>query len=100
MQFAQSATDSVPVYAPSPRTWPQRVVTGPVFGIRGVRWMRPPQSVASQENTLMPVGTAIVILVKPKNAFATSPSPTVNMWCAHTVTERKAIASPEATTTP
>jgi hypothetical protein len=42
MQFAQSATASVPEYDASPSTCPQSVVTGPAFGIRGVRWMRPP----------------------------------------------------------
>ena len=42
----------------------------------------------------------MVMLDNPKNALATSPRPTVNMWCAHTATDRNAIAMPEATITP
>jgi hypothetical protein len=55
--------------------------------------------VASQLKILIPVGTAIVMLEKPKSAFSTSPKPTVNMWWAQTVAERNAIATPEPTTT-
>ena len=61
--------------------------------------MRPPHIVASQLKILIPVGTAIVMLEKPKTASATSPIPTVNMWWAQTVTERNAMATPEPTTT-
>jgi hypothetical protein len=49
------------------------------YSIATLKWMRPPHRVASHENTLMPVGTAIVMLDSPKKAFATSPNPTVNM---------------------
>src|SRR6266704_6839131 len=62
--------------------------------------MRPPHSVASHEKTLIPVGTAMAKLVKPKKASAMSPKPTVNMWCAQTLTDRNAMAMPEATMTP
>ncbi len=62
--------------------------------------IRPPHSVASHEKTLIPVGTAMAKLVKPKKASATSPKPTVNMWCAQTLTDRNAMAMPEATMTP
>ena len=70
------------------------------YSIGTVNRMRPPHSVASHEKTLMPVGTAMVMLDRPKNASATSPRPTVNMWCAQTVTDRNAMAMPEATIDP
>src|SRR5690242_5894722 len=42
MQFAQSGSDSTAEKEPASRVWPQRVVTGPVRGTFGVRWIRPP----------------------------------------------------------
>src|SRR3546814_4432747 len=42
----------------------------------------PPQSVANQENTLMPVGTAITMDAAVKYIFRLIDMPTVNMWCA------------------
>src|SRR3546814_10096311 len=44
----------------------------------------PPQSVANQENTLMPVGTAITMDAAVKYIFRLIDMPTVNMWCAQT----------------
>jgi hypothetical protein len=48
------------------------------------RWIFPSQSVASHENTLIPVGTAIssveiIIGIRSQSAI-----PATNMWCAHT----------------
>ena len=39
----------------------------------------PPHIVPIQLNTLMPVGTAIIIVVTANTELATGPSPTVNM---------------------
>ena len=69
------------------------------YSMAVVMRMRPPHRVASHEKTLMPVGTAMAILDSPKAASASGPMPTVNMWCAHTVSDRKAMATPEATMT-
>ena len=42
MQFAQSASVSAAEKVPAANVWPHRVVTGPLRGTRGVRWIRPP----------------------------------------------------------
>src|SRR6266567_949305 len=42
MQLAQSGSESTAPKEPASRVWPQRVVTGPVRGTLGVRWIRPP----------------------------------------------------------
>jgi hypothetical protein len=52
----------------------------------------PPQMVAVQPNTLMPVGTAITIVVIMKNIRSQAGVPLVNIWCAQTIRPRKAIA--------
>ena len=52
-----------------------------------------PWSVASQLNTLIPVGTAIIIVAAVKYARVSTSIPTVNMWCAHTINPRIAIPS-------
>ena len=44
----------------------------------------PPQSVATQLNTLMPVGTATSKVATMKNMRNQSGVPLVNIWCAHT----------------
>ena len=41
---------------------------------------RLPASVANQLNTLMPVGTAIIIVAAVKYARVSTSIPTVNMW--------------------
>lgn len=47
--------------------------------------IRLPWIVASQLNTLMPVGTAIIIVAAVKYARVSTSIPTVNMWWAHTI---------------
>ncbi|MNG26925.1 hypothetical protein D3C84_1119740 [compost metagenome] len=44
-----------------------------------VNLIEPPHIVNSQLKILMPVGTAISIVTKENNAFATGPRPAVNM---------------------
>ena len=46
--------------------------------------MRPPQSVASHENTLMPVGIAMSSVVIIIGTRSQSAMPATNMWCAQT----------------
>ena len=46
---------------------------------------------AIQLNTFTPVGTAISIVANMKKTSPTSGIPTVNMWCAHTTKDSKAI---------
>ena len=47
--------------------------------------------VATQLNTLTPVGTAISIVAYMKNSCPVTGMPAVNMWCAHTMKDRMAI---------
>ena len=45
----------------------------------------PSHSVANQENTLIPVGTAISSVVIIIGTRSQLNMPATNMWCAHTV---------------
>ena len=60
--------------------------------------MFPRQSVASQLKIFTPVGTAITIEATMKKAFRKLGIPTVNMWCAQTSIEKKAIPAVENAT--
>jgi hypothetical protein len=53
----------------------------------------PPIKVASQENTFMPVGTAIIIVALVKYAFVLLFKPMVYIWWAHTTKPMKPIAA-------
>ena len=59
--------------------------------IGGLRYRTPPQIVASQLNTLIPVGTAIIIVVVVKKALESTSIPTVYIWCAQTIKPRRPI---------
>ena len=48
--------------------------------------------VATQLNTLTPVGTAISVVAYMKNSWPGTGMPTVYMWCAQTMNDRIAIA--------
>lgn len=48
--------------------------------------------VANQLNTLIPVGTAMIIVAAVKYARVSMSRPTVNMWCAHTMNPRNPMA--------
>lgn len=50
-----------------------------------------PYIVAIHLNTLIPVGTAIIIVAAVKYARVSTSIPTVNIWCAHTINPRIAI---------
>ena len=57
------------------------IVINPSANNIGVlKLMDPPHSVPIQLNILMPVGTAINIVVMVNTELATGPNPTVNMW--------------------
>src|SRR3954454_6465825 len=58
----------------------------------------PRHSVAIQLNTFTPVGTAITTELSMKKASTTVDTGVANMWCAHTSSDRKAIATLEAAT--
>ena len=47
--------------------------------------------VAHQLKTFTPVGTAMSIVESMKNSWPASGMPTVNMWCAQTMNDRKAM---------
>jgi hypothetical protein len=53
--------------------------------------IEPRHSVATQLNTLTPVGTAMSMVEYMKNICAPAGRPVVNMWCAQTRKERMAI---------
>ncbi len=59
------------------------------MGVSNVR--EPRHMVATQLNTFTPVGTAISMVVYMKNSSATTGNPVVNMWCAQTMKESKAM---------
>lgn len=50
-----------------------------------------PHSVASQLKTLIPVGTAITIVVAVKYPRVSTSIPTVNIWWAHTINPSRPI---------
>jgi hypothetical protein len=53
--------------------------------------------VPSQLKTFTPVGIAISMVEREKKELAIGPIPTVNMWCAQTLADRKAIATEAST---
>ena len=55
--------------------------------------------VPSQLNILMPVGTAIAMVVIVNTELAIGPRPTVNMWWLQTIQPMKPMIRPESTTT-
>ena len=48
--------------------------------------------VATQLKTFTPVGTAMSMVAYMKNSWPTMGIPTVNMWCAQTTNESRAMA--------
>ena len=59
----------------------------------GSHLMIPPCRVASQLNTLIPVGMAMIIVADVKYARVSTSIPTVNIWWAHTIKPRKPMDS-------
>ena len=60
-----------------------------------LKWIRPSHKVASQEKTLMPVGTAITIDVTIIGTRSHGAIPATNMWCAQTEKPSTRIAISE-----
>jgi hypothetical protein len=74
------------------------IATKPIAKSSGVlKRMSPPHSVPNQLKILIPVGTAMNMVDRAKAEFATGPSPTANMWWAHTPQPMKPIAMPAKT---
>src|SRR5215207_4835065 len=72
------------------------IVMNPSAKSMGVRrWMTPRQSVASHEKILMPVGTAMSIVVIIMGTRSQENIPDTNMWWAQTVNPRITIATSE-----
>ena len=59
------------------------------------RCSTPRHSVASQEKTLIPVGTAMIAVVIIIGTRIQGCIPDTNMWCAHTVKPSSTMASSE-----
>ena len=58
-------------------------------------WSTPRHSVASHENTLMPVGIEMIAVVTIIGIRIQAAMPETNMWCAQTVNPSTTIASSE-----
>src|SRR5262245_22632922 len=79
---------------PATRNWNRK----PMQNSMGVlNRILPPHIVASQLKILIPVGTAMAIVERAKNALALEVNPTVNMWCAQTLMLTKPMARVAAT---
>ena len=59
--------------------------------------MRPPYMVNSQLKIFTPVGTAMIIVMTPKNALTLAPAPIVKKWCSQTRNDSTQIAMVAAT---
>src|ERR1700733_4219370 len=59
------------------------------------RWITPLHNVASHENTLIPVGIAMIAVVIIIGIRIHEAMPETNMWCAQTVKPRTTIATSE-----
>src|SRR6185312_6337143 len=71
--------------------------TKPSANSMGVlKWIRPSHSVASQLNTLMPVGMAMSIVVAIIGMRSQGDIPETNMWCAQTEKPRTRMAISES----
>ncbi len=78
-----------PVSPPTTKT--NRKPTANNIGVSKVS--EPSHIVAIQLKTLIPVGTAISRVAYMNHSCPATGIPTVNMWCAHTVLPRMAIAT-------
>ena len=58
-----------------------------------LKLIEPPHIVAIQEKTLIPVGTAIIIVAAKKYALVSVSNPTVYMWWAQTTKPTTPIAT-------
>lgn len=70
-----------------------RKINPRAHSIGGSHLIVPPWSVASQLNTLIPVGMAMIIVADVKYARVSTSIPTVNMWCAQTIKPRNPMDS-------
>lgn len=66
-----------------------RKINPRAHNMAGDHLILPPCKVASQLNTLTPVGIAIIMVAEVKYARVSTSIPTVNMWWAHTMNPKK-----------
>ena len=67
-------------------------VRNPIDQYGGASWGRGlPNIVANHLKTLMPVGTAMIMVVAVKYARVSTSMPTVNIWWAHTINPKRPI---------
>ena len=71
----------------------KRIINPTAHNIGGVNLKFDPKIVAIHLNTLIPVGTAMIMVAAVKYARVSTSMPTVNMWCAHTMKPRTPIPS-------
>ena len=68
------------------------MMTKPIANNIGVsKVIAPRHMVATQLNTLTPVGTEIIMVENIKKSSPASGIPVVNIWCAHTMNDKKAM---------
>lgn len=70
-----------------------RKIKPSAHSIGGSHLIVPPWSVASQLNTLIPVGMAMIMVADVKYARVSTSIPTVNMWWAQTINPRNPMDS-------
>src|SRR2546421_12174574 len=76
----------------------RKVARKPKTNLMGtVKSIDPHHAVAIQLKNLMPVGTAMSIVINMKKPSTYVFMPTVNMWCAHTVIDRNTRPKSAAT---
>jgi len=68
-----------------------RMTKATANSIGASKLIEPCHMVDTQLNTFTPVGTAISMVAYIKNSSPVSGIPTVNMWCAQTINDRKAM---------
>ncbi len=86
-----TAAKKTPVMPPS-----ENKATNPTAkSIAVVKWILPPQSVATHEKIFTPVGIAIVKVRIMNGNWRYGARPEVNMWCAQTMKPASAIAIDE-----
>ena len=70
-----------------------RITKATAHSIGDSKLIEPRHIVVTQLNTFTPVGIEISIVANMKYSSPPSGMPTVNMWCAHTMNDRNAIAA-------
>ena len=70
-----------------------RITNATAHSIGASKVSEPRHMVLTQLNTFTPVGIEISMVANMKYTSPPRGMPTVNMWCAHTMNDRNAIAA-------